>query len=95
MHPTASLILDILDTAALLGFLLLFWWLYRLALRIAADMRRLETHMLRIETALTTGFARTETTLQAIVNILDNHGDQLDQLTPAGKRGHRPTAAAP
>ena len=80
MHPTASLILDILDTAALLGFLLVFWWLYRLVLRIAADMRR-------IETALTTGFAK-------IVTILDDHGAQLAQLTPPGKRGHRPTAAA-
>ena len=59
-----------------------------------AHNRRVMDALTRMETAQTTGFARTETTLQAIVKILEEHGDQFARLTPPAKRGHRPTAAA-
>ena len=52
MQPTTgSLILDILDTAALLGFLLVFWWLYRAVDQIARDLRDIHGKLLPTMTA--------------------------------------------
>ena len=42
----ATIILAIIETAAFIGFLLVFWWMYRAVWQIATDIRHIRDKVL-------------------------------------------------